>query len=192
MGAEVDCTVPNPIEELMDDHRLIERVLEAFEKRVVSGEGGELPLGFVKEALEFFAEFADSHHHFKEESALFPAMERRGVPREGGPIGMMLHEHEIGRAALRGIRENLPKAGEGSAEAVEAIRRHAGEYVNLLRNHIWKEDNVLFRMAEAHLSPEDIQELEAEFHDPDNKRVQPEIREKYEAFVRRLNGPPVG
>ncbi len=181
--------MPNPVEELMDDHRVIERVLEALEKRVVAAEGGEIPAGFVEEALEFFAEFADNHHHFKEESALFPTLERRGVPKEGGPIGMMLHEHELGRAALRGIRENLPKAKEGSPEAVEAVRRHADEYINVLRNHIWKEDNVLFRMAVMHLSDEDMKQLEAEFHNPDNPRVQPDRREKYESFARNLARP---
>ena len=181
--------MPNPVEELMDDHRLIERVLDALEKRVVNSEGDSIPAEFVEQALEFFAEFADNHHHFKEESALFPALERRGVPREGGPIGMMLYEHDQGRAALRGIRENLPKAREGSAEAAEAVRRHADEYINLLRNHIWKEDNVLFRMAGAHLSSEDMKQLEAEFHNPDNERVNPEIRRKYEAFARGLDQP---
>ncbi len=171
----------------MNDHRVIERVLDALEERIVAGEGGEIPLEFVEEALDFFAEFADNHHHFKEESALFPALERRGVPKEGGPIGMMLYEHDMGRAALKGIRDNLPRAKEGSGEAVEAIRRHAADYVNLLRNHIWKEDNVLFRMAMAHLSDEDLKELESEFHNPDNPRVNPELREKYQSFARRLD-----
>lgn len=154
----------HPVNELMNDHRLIENVMAAMEDRLANCNDA-FPADFVAQALAFFVEFADGHHHYKEEEALFPAMAEHGVPVEGGPIGMMLYEHSLGRELLAAIRDRLPQARNGDAAACAAIRQHAGDYIGLLRNHIWKEDNVLFRMALNVLDPGAVERLAARFHE---------------------------
>ena len=82
---------------LMDEHRIIERMLgdlELASERLASG--APIRPGFFLDAAEFVKGFADGCHHRKEEGVLFPAMELAGVAREGGPIGVMLAEHEEG------------------------------------------------------------------------------------------------
>ena len=89
---------------LMDEHRVIERVLDAFERMLSLG---VIDKAFTIKALDFFRQFADGCHHHKEEEQLFPAMESAGTPVEAGPIGCMLHEHELGRelvARMRAVR----------------------------------------------------------------------------------------
>src|SRR5262249_46340108 len=76
---------------LSDEHRVIERVLVALQK--LTTKPVEKSLDCWKKVLDFFSHFADQCHHFKEEQVLFPAMEERGIPRDGGSIGMMLMEH---------------------------------------------------------------------------------------------------
>lgn len=154
----------HPVNELMNDHRLIEKVMSALEERLAR-DNDAFPADFVAQALAFFVEFADGHHHYKEEEALFPAMAQHGVPVEGGPIGMMLYEHTLGRELLAAIRDRLPQARGGDSAACASIRQHAGDYIGLLRNHIWKEDNVLFRMAQNVLDPRAVEELAVRFHD---------------------------
>ncbi|MRR38633.1 hypothetical protein EG829_29090 [bacterium] len=138
-------TADHPVTDLMNDHRLIEKVMTALEQRL--SETGAFPAEFVEQALDFLVEYADHFHHHKEEESLFPAMAKRGVPVEGGPIGIMLHEHTLGRKLLAGIRENLTSARAGDEQACASISTHAAQYIGLLRNQIWKEDNVLFMMA---------------------------------------------
>ena len=46
-------------------------------------------------------------------------MAARGMPAHTGPIGVVLAEHEQGRAFLRTVRVNLDSAGAGSAEALD-------------------------------------------------------------------------
>jgi hemerythrin-like domain-containing protein len=89
-------------EVLSNEHRLIERVLAVVEKLAAAPVAGSLD-GW-KQALDFFSHFADQCHHFKEEQVLFPAMAEGGIPRDGGPIGMMLTEHEDGRDLVRLMR----------------------------------------------------------------------------------------
>jgi hemerythrin-like domain-containing protein len=90
-------------------------------------------------------------------------MKARGVPAEGGPIGVMLAEHDQGRAYLKTVRENLAAAEQGSAEALNVVLKNATGYVDMLRAHIYKEDNILFRMAKMVLEPSDVTELSNAF-----------------------------
>ncbi len=114
---------------------------------------------------------------------LFPALARRGVPVEGGPIGMMLQEHTLGRRMLAGIRENLPAARDGDESAREAVRSFAAQYVDLLRRHIWKEDNVLFRMAQQSLDANAAEDILRGFHASVHSQVTPEMTSRHAAFA---------
>lgn len=154
-------TAEHPVSDLMNDHRLIEAVLSGLERQLSTP--GEFPAEFVERCLMFLVEYADHFHHHKEEEVLFPALADRGVPTTGGPIGMMLHEHTIGRKLLAGIREALPQAREGDESARSSTRSCALQYIELLRNHIWKEDNVLFVMARRALDPQSADEVLARF-----------------------------
>lgn len=175
----------HPVTELMSEHRLIEKVMSALEQRLQTS-GNDFPSDFVAQALAFFVEFADGNHHFKEEEVLFPALARRGVPVEGGPIGMMLQEHTLGRKLLAGIRENLPAARDGNEIARESVRSFAAQYVDLLRRHIWKEDNILFRMAQQSLDPNTVEDILLGFHESAHSKVTPELTSRHAAFAAAL------
>ena len=138
----------SPTQVLKDEHRVIEKVLDATERAL---RNGFIDRSFFEKALDFFRNFADGCHHAKEEDELFPALEKSGIPREGGPIGCMLKEHEEGRSFVRIIAHNLEAAAGGHHSAVGAVREAAASYVELLRQHIQKEDNVLFVMADQAL-----------------------------------------
>lgn len=143
----------DPIQELMDEHRVIERVLGALEAAARK----EVPLRFYERAIDFIANYADGRHHGKEEERLFPLLERKGIPREGGPIGVMCAEHEIGRGHVARMRERL------AAKDREGLRRESLAYAALLRDHIQKEDHVLFPMGRAHLSDGDLDRMRVAF-----------------------------
>ena len=140
------------IEMLMGEHRIIERVLDGLVgftgevQRKGSTEKEELGR-FVR----FFREFADAGHHGKEEDILFAAMVEHGFPRDGGPIAVMLHEHDQGRGLVRILRDRVEQAEPWT----DADRREAASvaegFAEMLRGHIHKEDAVLYPMAEQHL-----------------------------------------
>ena len=91
-----------PTEILSGEHRVIEQVLTCLERIAEQcAAEGRLDRTSAEQALEFFRNFADRCHHGKEEVHLFPALEAKGFPRDGGPTGVMLHEHDQGRAHVR-------------------------------------------------------------------------------------------
>lgn len=145
----------HPTDSLSQDHRVIERVLNALEglaRRLVAGQA--VPPQCFIDAAAFITGFADGAHHRKEEDLLFPALEEAGLPRYGGPIGVMLAEHEEGRAYTAALREAAGRLAAGDAAAAAAVAENALGYVALLRQHIMKEDNILFAMAKRVLGPE--------------------------------------
>ena len=148
---------------LMEEHRVIERVLAALEtaaSRLRSGEA--ISPAIFLQAAEFIKGFADGCHHKKEEGVLFPAMRAVGVTGEGGPIGVMLAEHHEGRELTSSMRAAAERLASGDADARAELARSALNYVALLRQHITKEENVLFPMAEQVLKgPAQVEVSEA-------------------------------
>ena len=129
-----------PTDVLREEHRVILRGLELLDTAGRRLErGATLPDGWLGELVAWLRSFADLNHHAKEETALFPALVKAGVPSMGGPVGVMLEEHERGRALIRGL-----EAGDLSSRAAAARG-----YVAMLREHIDKENGVLFPLADA-------------------------------------------
>jgi len=146
--------MPTPTEVLREEHRVILRALGALEAAAARLAGGRpLPEGWWPEVIGLLRAFADKNHHAKEETSLFPAMVKAGVPSVGGPIEVMLEEHQRGRALVRAM-----EAGEPAARAAKAR-----EYVTLLREHIDKENGVLFPLADAVLDEAAQRVLQHEF-----------------------------
>jgi hemerythrin-like domain-containing protein len=143
------------IETLMTEHRLIERVIEgltafaAETSRRTSDDKAELA-----RFVTFIRDFADGAHHGKEENVLFAAMVEAGFPREAGPIGVMLAEHHEGRRQVGILRRLAEQETPWTAADRAALVEAAEGYGGLLRQHIHKEDAILYPMAEARLAPD--------------------------------------
>lgn len=150
-----------PTAELRDEHRIIEKVLRVLDR--LTNQTAVFEASALGECVEFFRFFADACHHGKEENILFPALERSGMPRAGGPISVMLHEHMLGRRLVTGMAAALPGAAAGDVAGQKRFRDTARAYIELLTSHIWKEDNVLFRMSEHLLHGDEAREVGREF-----------------------------
>lgn len=155
---------------LMAEHRVIETVIECLVRMTAQAEStGKLDKQSALEAIEFIKLFADKCHHAKEENRLFPAMEAKGFPRDGGPIGVMLTEHVQGRNFVTGMVESVDAAANGDGQALSLFVRNALGYASLLRPHIMKEDQILYPMAERMMTDEDDQSLLAQYDEAESE-----------------------
>ncbi len=150
------------VETLMNEHRTIERVLDALvgfsEDAVRRGATEKEELGRF---VTFVREFADAFHHGKEEDILFAAMVEAGFPRNGGPIAVMLHEHDQGRGLIGILKARAEQPGPWSDADRQEIAEVSRGYSQMLHAHIHKEDAILYPMAEQHLAPEVMQQVGA-------------------------------
>jgi len=170
---------------LRADHESVSILLDVMDSLKRSVENGEKP---EKEDLiaisGFLTGFNDDYHHIKEENFLFPALEAAGIPKEGGPIGIMLQEHAMGRAAVEEIVKAAGAYNDGDESALEAFIKASEEYVFVLRQHVDKENNILFRMADVHLDQFD----QADLIDSFDTFLEEEFgTERYEALLSSLD-----
>jgi hemerythrin-like domain-containing protein len=173
-----------PTEILSAEHRVIEQVLDCVERIAEqAAASGKLDLESGRTALRVLRTFADECHHGKEEKRLFPMLERRGMPAHVGPVAVMLDEHEIGRTEIRAMDAALAL---GERESVPAFCDAARNYVALLRDHIAKEDNILFPMAESLLRDEDRAELLASFEQVEHRELGDGTHERMLALAEEL------
>lgn len=177
-----------PTEILKAEHRGIERMLEvvhAAADRLAKGEA--VPPELFPQAVDFLTNFADRCHHGKEERLLFVRLADHGVPKDGGPLGVMLAEHEEGRSHIRGMREALARLQQGDQKALPDLVGHAEAYVEVLRAHIQKEDNVLFPLADRVLSPEEETELAEAFERVEQEEMGAGVHERYHQMIHDLS-----
>jgi hemerythrin-like domain-containing protein len=144
----------------MREHRVIEGVLGALESLADSAAREEkVDREIVAEFARFFREFADRCHHGKEEKQLFVVLADVGLSPEQGPIAVMMAEHEEGREHVRALAALGAGDGPLSRKERDDLIIHASGFAVMLRDHIHKEDTVLFPMAESRLGAQALADL---------------------------------
>ena len=176
-----------PTEILEHEHKVILVAIAGIEREVASiRQTGHVDAAFVAKAIDFVRTFADGCHHAKEEKHLFRALHERGMSFEQGPLAVMLADHERGRASVRVVDEALPAATAGDATAVTAVADGLSAYAQLLRDHIAKENGVLYPMANRLLSDADQTALAAAFDKVETEETGAGVHEKYHALAHEL------
>jgi hemerythrin-like domain-containing protein len=176
-----------PTQVLEQEHRVIEKVLACLEKIEQEAlRDKKLNAEAARQAIEFFKNFADKCHHGKEEVHLFPLMEEKGFPRDSGPTGVMMYEHEQGRQFIAGMSDSIEKAEQGDADALRQFSEHARGYIAMLQEHINKEDHCLFPMADQTFSEEEQQTLSQHFDRVEHEEMGEGAHEKYHGIAETL------
>ena len=134
---------------LIQEHKIILRALNVLDAMSASIEKTETcELADVDKILDFLRWFADAHHQAKEETILFPAL-KLAAASQGRPVDHMVLEHSQERSLVEEMEKDLRLAN--LTEFVTC----ANVLSSTLRNHIYKEDRILFETADAILSAPD-------------------------------------
>lgn len=133
--------------------------------------GGQVNPLHLEGIIVFLKVFVDQSHHGKEEKLLFPLLEKKGIANNGGPIGVMLSEHIQGRLFIKGFSDATDKYRKGNTNAISEIVKNANGYIELLQQHIFKENNILFKMADSHLTEIEDEILNRKFTELDETEI---------------------
>lgn len=180
----------NAIELMMEEHKNIKEMLKVVRKACFSVlEGEEINYEDFYKIIHFIRNYADSHHHKKEEIMLFNRMvDEIGETAEKVVKYGMLVEHDLGRLYVTNLNEALESLKNGDAEAKLDVIANAVSYTNLLERHIHKEDNVIYKFAQRELKKETMDVINEEcvsFEDENNNvkdenlDILEELKEKY-------------
>ena len=176
-----------PTDVLSGEHRVIEQVLGCLQTMIDRAcSGQKLDVASARDAIAFFRTFADACHHAKEENQLFKALEKRGFSPHFGPVAVMLQEHDQGRTAIKDMVDALDRLDAGQPGAADIFVLAAREYIELLTQHISKEDQILFPMAAGVLSPAEQADVLAAFERAEHDELGPGTHEKFLAIADAL------
>jgi hemerythrin-like domain-containing protein len=172
---------------LMEEHEIILQVLDSLELELSKIKEGKSNPSFFLDTADFIKGFADRCHHAKEEGVLFKYMEEAGIPAQNGPIAVMLSDHEQGRFFTHQMREAALKWQAGDQSAIAEVLDNANGYIQLLRGHILKENNILFPMADRAIDPEKYAAMDDAFEHVEHVETGAGVHEKYLALAQKLS-----
>ena len=137
----------SPNDMLLKEHENILKFIDfLLEKCEVMEKKKEIDRDFFERAIDFIRNYADKFHHAKEEDLLFKELCKDTVEMHCNPVEQMLYEHNLGRDFVKGIEDGLKKSD------INKVIKNSKGYADLLKEHIYKEDNILYPMAEQSLS----------------------------------------
>ena len=140
-----------------------------------------LNIDHVEQIVDFIKNFADKYHHLKEEDVLFMELEKHGMPREGGPVGVMLSEHDEGRNYIKLASKAVAEYKQGNTNALTDIESNLLNFCTLLTNHIAKE------MAERMLPGIVLDTMSQDFEEANLATTNNEYHDKYLKMVDELS-----
>ena len=168
---------------LVEDHETTEKLFDAVAKACASPNGPTRT--FIADAVAYLTEYVDACHNKKEENHLFPLLEQRGVPRHGGPLAVMLAEHRQSEQLLAAVADVGRRFAAGDLTALADFTAAFDEYATLVKNHYWKENDILFNMARRVLTEADAKTV-VEGIAKTEAALGPDTHERYYAIAHRV------
>ena len=178
------------IDLLVEEHQNIISFTE-YIRKLCCGilDGEEVPIDIFHECVDFGRNYADKHHHGKEEKILFCIMqEQLGTVAEKLIRGGMLVEHDLGRYHMRELKNALQQYEEEATTLNKlSIITHASGYADLLKRHIEKEDEVAYAFADRMLSQEAKRQVDEETREFEEEAMKQGIQRKYLDWLKNLS-----
>ena len=156
---------------LEEEHKKILENIESFEKSDFS----------FLEFIEFIENFADKTHHLKEENILFKKISEKTAEMACGPVQQMLYEHDMGRDLIKKAKEGLTKNDK------KGVLKNLLIFCALLKEHISKENNILYPMADQLLAAKKQEELVKTFDKLELEQIGPGKHEEFHQLLQTLH-----
>ncbi len=167
---------------LIDEHKNIIKVVNALEREAKKvSKGGKIDKEFYAGAIDFVRNYADGFHHAKEEDILFEEFCKNEHKAHCNPTTQMLYEHDEGRHFIKNL-EKAVKEGDKENTAKNALG-----YAELLKEHIYKEDNIMFPMADKAITKKTQEKMLIQFNKAEEKKFPKGTKEKYIALADELD-----
>jgi hemerythrin-like domain-containing protein len=176
------------IADLLHEHETISSAMHLLDRMTAALEkASTVDTRDLLDFIGFLKEFVDQCHHSKEEIYLFPAMVAAGIRDQGGPVGVLLSEHARGRQLIRDMQDSISPAFD-RAKFTQASR----DLSSLYRNHIHKENMVMFPMAERAVTVLQLEMMFVGFKDMEETALGQGRLEEVLEVMKRLQGkyPP--
>ncbi len=176
------------IDLMVREHEYITRMLKVVRRACMQiMNGRDINYDDFGQIIGFIREYADKHHHNKEEKLLFTRM-----VEEGGDTAVklvkhgMLVEHDLGRMYVRDLEDSLSRVKSGDNEAKVDVIANAISYTHLLEKHIEKENNAAYTYAVRQLPEETLRKIDEECKAYESESAKDHVQDRYIGILKEL------
>jgi len=174
-----------PTEDLMYEHKAITLVLNVMSNISNSIKNKKVfYTNDMEKIVDFLSVYVDKCHRNKEETVFYPALLLSKCPIKS--IGLIINEHLIGKGYLAEITCCVENCKIGTTFSGERIADCMANYVLLIHDHIQKEENNFFPLANKALSGEAQTEISKQFKLIDDEFVGMGIHNRYDELLKYL------
>lgn len=175
----------NPTKVMREEHGGIQLMLRILESILEEARKGKEPdFEAFEQVIEFFQVFADRCHHGKEEDLLFPAL--KGVEEAANIISGLISDHERGREYVSAMVSSLKELRSGNESAMDRLATATYLYINLLREHIRREDEELWPIADRVLEKKAGEDMTQAFERVELEKIGAGTHEKFHHLMHGL------
>jgi hemerythrin-like domain-containing protein len=172
---------------LKREHRVMGEVLKACRHELDrAGHTHVVDAVEIERFVEFFRFYTNSCHDPKEEDLLFTMLHHKGLSWDEEPLRTLCREHEVMKATLEAAAEWIPRVRRGDQSAVEPLRYDLSAYVDLVEEHMAKEEEGIFVYAAETLSDSDHDELTLAFENIECDEGDEGVLEYYRELAHEL------
>ena len=177
------------VEILMAEHENIVRFADVMKIKCCNVlEGEVVDTKLFREAIDFVRNYADKHHHGKEEQILFERMLAKLGPVAEKLVKMgMLVEHDLGRLYMTELEAALNRYDENkiTENKLDILTNMTG-YIDLIKRHAGKENAVVFSFADRSLTDEDKAYVDQKTKEFEEDKEKSEKRDYYMTWLDKL------
>ncbi len=159
---------------MIEDHKQILKVADALSRECQAINSGKaINKKFFENAIDFVRNYADKFHHAKEEEILFKEFTKNEECMHCNPVPQMLHEHDLGREYIKNLEQQVQKNN------IQGVISNALGYAELIRDHIFKEDNILYPMTNEALDGKTQKIMMEQAIEAETKKFTKGTKERY-------------
>ena len=175
-----------PTENLTNEHKDIIELLNIMNKIAENIKSNNVfYTKDVEDIIDYLKHFIELSHNVKEK-IFYPALELSGIPIENESISIMLYEHALAQNYLNEISSSVENCKIGNDFSGEMLADNLNKYVVLIKNHIHKEEKIIFPIAIKELSEEKQKEIYKQFKEIEEKIVSTGINKYYHKLLKKL------
>ena len=179
-----------PIDTLLDEHKLVDRVFAIIEKvRDKLKDEEEVPAPVFWKIVELIRGYADVIHHSKEEDILFEQMREHDtdLPDEvQRNIAVLIEEHIEALDLANEMHKGIRAYHRGAPQARESILKTVNQYLKIMQPHFKMEEDEVFPAMVGVLNQDEKDKMKADFERFDKILGGKDVHKRYHQIVDEL------
>jgi hemerythrin-like domain-containing protein len=167
-GEELEETESSPMEDLMKEHGIVERIMLIYQRMIEKAiTGQEVDISVIHRASKMVNEYVSKHHEHDEETYIFPRFREANYLVE--LVDTLEHQHNVSRRLNIEVMELSSKGAEITRDEAVRLLDLCGMFIGMYLPHISRENTILFPTFFDIVSPEYVQEIKEKMEGEEKK-----------------------